>query len=71
MAVRAKNKKPFKRHLLLGQWANFKIISPECSLEDPLPVLLKWFCSFEQIAVRAKKRKTHEQHLHQGQWVDF
>ena len=47
-----KIEKPFKRHLLFGQWANFKIISPECSLEDPLPVLLKWFCS-----TRAKNKK--------------
>ena len=47
-----KIEKTFKRHLLFGQWANFKIISPECSLEDPLPVLLKWFCS-----TRAKNKK--------------
>ena len=56
-----KIEKPFKRHLLFGRWANFKIISPECSLEDPLPVLLKWFCS-----TRAKSKKV-EQHLLQDQ----
>ena len=43
-----KIEKPFKPHLLLGQWADFKIISQECSLDDPLPKLLKWFCSAEQ-----------------------
>ena len=43
-----KIEKPFKRHLLLGQWADFKIITQECSLDDPLPKLLKWFCSAEQ-----------------------
>ena len=43
-----KIEKPFKRHLLLGQWADFKIISQECSLDDPLSKLLKWFCSAEQ-----------------------
>ena len=43
-----KMEKPFKPHFLLGQWADFKIISQECSLDDPLPKLLKWFCSAEQ-----------------------
>ena len=43
-----KIEKPFKPHLLLGQLADFKIISQECSLDDPLPKLLKWFCSAEQ-----------------------
>ena len=33
-----KIERPFKRHLLFGQWAHFKIISPECSLEDPLVI---------------------------------
>ena len=67
-----KIKKPFKQYLLLGQWADFKIISQECSLDDPLPVLLKWFCSAEQMAVRAKKKeKRVKWHLVQGQWVDF
>ena len=58
-----KIEKPFKRHLLLGQWADSKIILQECSLDDPLPKLLKWFCSAEQngrqnkMAARAKNRK--------------
>ena len=43
-----KIEKPFKPHYLLDQWADFKIISQECSLDDPLPKLLKWFCSAEQ-----------------------
>ena len=43
-----KIEKPFKPHFLLGRWADFKIISQECSLDDPLPKLLKWFCSTEQ-----------------------
>ena len=45
MAARAKNKKPVKQHLLLGQFADFKIILQKCSLDDPL---LKWFRSAEQ-----------------------
>ena len=48
MAARAKNKKPVKRHLLLGQFADFKIILQKCSLDDPLLKLLKWFRSAEQ-----------------------
>ena len=31
-----------------GQWADFKIISHECFLDDPLLKLLKWFRSAEQ-----------------------
>ena len=42
MAARAKNRKTFKR-LLVHQWTDFKIITYECSLGDPLPKLLKPF----------------------------
>ena len=48
MAARAKNRKTFKRLLLLNQWMDFEIISQECSLGDPLPTLLKPFRSDEQ-----------------------
>ena len=48
MAVRAKIRKTFKQHLLQGQWADFKIVLKKCSLDDPLPKLLKWFRSAEQ-----------------------
>ena len=49
MAVRAKKKeKPVKWYLLLGQWADFKIISQECSLDDLLLKVLKLFRSIEQ-----------------------
>ena len=47
MAARAKNRKTLKRHLLQGHWPNFKIISQEYSLGDPLPKLLKLFRSDE------------------------
>ena len=48
MAARAKSIKTFKRHLLLGQMPDFKIISQKCFFGDPLPKLLKWFRSAEQ-----------------------
>ena len=48
MAARDKTRKPVKQHLLQGQWADFKIISQNCSLDDPLPKMLKWFHSAEQ-----------------------
>ena len=44
-----------EKHLLLGQWPDFKIISQKCSLGDPLPKLLKWFRSAEQSCTKAKK----------------
>ena len=43
-----KIEKPIKQHLLQGQLADFKIISQKCSLDDPLPKLLKLFCSAKQ-----------------------
>ena len=48
MAARAKNKKTFKRLLLLNQCSNFKMILQEGFLGDPLPKLLKQFLSTEQ-----------------------
>ena len=48
MAARAKNRKSFKRPLLLNQRIDFKIILPEGSLGDPLPKLLKPLRSVEQ-----------------------
>ena len=46
--TKLKIEKPFKRHLLPGQWADFKIISQKCTWDDPLLKLLKWFRSAEQ-----------------------
>ena len=37
MAARAKNRKTFKRLLLLNQKMDFEIIIQECFLGDPLP----------------------------------
>ena len=55
MAARTKNrKKNFKRYLLLHEWPYFKIISQKCSLVDPLPKLLKWFRSAEEILAKFK-----------------
>ena len=48
MAAVAKNRKTFKRLLLLQKCIDFKIILQEGSLGDPLPKLLKPFCSVEQ-----------------------
>ena len=39
MATRAKNRKTFKRLLLLNQKMDFEIIIQECFLGDPLPKL--------------------------------
>ena len=41
-------KKIFKRHLLLGQWPDFKIFAQKCFSNGPLPKLLKWFRSAAQ-----------------------
>ena len=38
----------FKQLLLQNDWRDFEIISQEGSLGDPLPNLLKPFCSVEQ-----------------------
>ena len=48
MAAKAKNRKTFKRLLLLNQCIDFEIILQEGSLADPLPKLLKPFRSVEQ-----------------------
>ena len=48
MMPELKIENPVKRHLLQGQLADFKIISQKCSLDDPLPTLLKLFHSAEQ-----------------------
>ena len=56
MAARAKNRKTFERLLLLNQRMDFEIIIQKCSLDDPLPKLLKEFCYVEQMAARAINR---------------
>ena len=48
MAARAKNRKTFKRLLLLNQCIDFDKILQEGPLGDPLPKLLKLFRSIEQ-----------------------
>ena len=48
MAARAKNRKTFKRLLLLNQSMDFEITLQDVSLGDPLPKLLKAFRSIEQ-----------------------
>ena len=54
MAVKAKNRrKSFKRHLLLGQWLYFKIISQKCFLGDPLLKLLNGSALQNKMAARA------------------
>ena len=58
------------KHLLLGQWPDFKMISQKCSSYPPLPKLAKWFCSAEQNGHRAKNRKNFKRPL-RGQWQDF
>ena len=56
MATRAKNRKTFKRLLLLNQKMDFEIIIQECFLGDPLPKLLKRFRSVEQNGRKAINR---------------
>ena len=48
MAARAKNRKTFKRLLLLSQKMDFEIFIQECFLGDPLQKLLKEFRYVEQ-----------------------
>ena len=48
MAARAKNRKTFKRLLLLNQFIDFEIMIQECSLGDCLPKLLKPSASLKQ-----------------------
>ena len=50
-------KKHFKRHFLLGQGPDSKIISLECFSNVPLPKLLKELAPLNKMAVRAKTRK--------------
>ena len=40
-AVRAKIRKVFKRHLILGQWPDFKVFAQKCSSNGPPPKLLQ------------------------------
>ena len=57
MAARAKNRKTFKRLLLLNQKMDCEIIIQECFLGDPLPKLLKWFRYVEQNGLQGYKYK--------------
>ena len=67
-----KIEKPFKRHLLPGQWADFKIISQKCSLDDSLLKLLKWFRSgWTKWPSKRKIEKPFKPHFLLGQWADF
>ena len=65
-----KIEKPFKRPLLQGQWVDFKIISQKCSFDDPLPKLLKWFCSAEQNGHQSKKKKNKKKTISQKCYLD-
>ena len=49
---------------------DFKIITHECSLGDPLPELLKPFFSDEQDSHQSLSRKTFKQLL-LNKWMDF
>ena len=57
MAARAKNRKTFKRLLLLNQKIDFEIIIQECFLGDPLPKLLNEFRYVEQNGRQGYKQK--------------
>ena len=56
MAASAKNRKTFKRLLLLNQKMNFEMIIQECFLGDPLPKLLKRSAMLNKMAARAINR---------------
>ena len=67
-----KIEKPFKRHLLPGQWADFKIISQKCSLDDSLLKLLKWIPPrWTKWPSKRKIEKTFKPHFLLGQWANF
>ena len=63
MAARAKNRKTFKRLLLLNQLMDFEIDIHACSLRDLLPKLLKPFSLLNKMAARAINRKKALNHL--------
>ena len=69
MATTAKNKN--LKQLLLNRWTDFKIISQECSLGNPVPNLLKLFRSSNKMADRAKNKKIFQWLLCLNQWMDF
>ena len=56
MAARAKNRKTFKRLLLLNQRMDIVIIIQECFLSDPLPKWLKQLRYVEQNGRQAINR---------------
>ena len=56
MAARAKNRKTFKRLLLLNQKMDFEIIIQECFLGDPLPHCSKNYAPLNKMAARAINR---------------
>ena len=63
-----KIEKPFKRHLLLGQWADSKIILQECFFTKIAKmVLLGW----TKWPPELKIEKLLKRHLLQGQWAHF
>ena len=48
MAARAEKQKIFKRHLVFGQWPDFKIFAQKYFTNGPQPNLLKWLRLAEQ-----------------------
>ena len=56
MAARAKNRKTFKRLLLLNQKMDFEIIIQECFLGDPLQKCSKNSSTLNKMAARAINR---------------
>ena len=56
MAARAKNRKTFKRLLLLNQKMDFEIIIQECSLGDLYQNCSKNFATLNKMAARAINR---------------
>ena len=68
MAARAKNrkhvKKSLKSYLLLKPWANAIQTSQKCCLDGSLPIYVKFFRSYKQMAARAKNRKKNKMPTH-------
>ena len=54
MAATAKVRKIFKRHLIFGQWPDFKIFAQKCSSNGPVPKLLNGSTWLNKTATRAK-----------------
>ena len=71
MAARAKNRKTFKRLLLLNQKMDFEMIIQECFFGDPLLKLLNDSAQLNKMAARAIIKIRFKRLLLLNRWTDF